>query len=166
VLGGLHERSARWNRAAHRPLSTEAGARLRAVDAEQSGCTASLLERGDVFLVEGRNNIAGVIKYLTQSTWSHSALYVGPIPGCATEDSEPHVQYPILPKISLARSRQAMEQILEIRHSALYCLRDFDIAPYFNVVKPTIAKGFDYKSLLLGRSRADRGRVDCARPRF
>ena len=36
---------------------------------------------GDVLLVEGNNHIAGVIKYLTQSTWSHSALYVGPIDG-------------------------------------------------------------------------------------
>jgi hypothetical protein len=31
---------------------------------------------GDVLLVEGNNHISGVIKYLTQSTWSHSALYV------------------------------------------------------------------------------------------
>jgi len=46
------------------------------------------------------------------------------------------MQYPILPKIALARSRQAMEQISEIRHSSPYCLRDFDISPYFNVVKP------------------------------
>jgi hypothetical protein len=57
------------------------------------------------------------------------------------------VQYPILPKIRLTSSRQAREQILEIRHSSLYCPRDFDISPYFNVVKPTITKGFDYKSL-------------------
>jgi hypothetical protein len=49
------------------------------------------LEPGDVLLVEGNNNISGVIKYLTQSTWSHSALYVGPVLGCATEDGEPHV---------------------------------------------------------------------------
>jgi hypothetical protein len=34
------------------------------------------LEPGDVLLVEGNNNISGVIKYLTQSTWSHSALFV------------------------------------------------------------------------------------------
>ena len=32
------------------------------------------LRPGDVLLVEGDNHIAGVIKYLTQSTWSHSAL--------------------------------------------------------------------------------------------
>ena len=34
---------------------------------------------GDVLLVEGNARISGVIKYLTQSTWSHSALYVGPL---------------------------------------------------------------------------------------
>jgi hypothetical protein len=205
------------------------------------------LQPGDVLLVEGNNHIAGVIKYLTQSTWSHSALYVGPLPGHAAADGEPHVlieanvgegvvsaplskytkfhtricrpvgltemdcavvcgyaverigfaydlkniidlmryllplpvpqrwrrrmialgsgdpsrlicsaliadafravRYPILPKTRLTGSRQAREQIIEIRHSSLYCPRDFDISPYFNVVKPTIARGFNYKSL-------------------
>ena len=37
------------------------------------------LKPGDVLLIEGNNHISGVIKYLTQSTWSHAALYVGPI---------------------------------------------------------------------------------------
>jgi hypothetical protein len=205
------------------------------------------LQPGDVLLVEGNARISGVIRYLTQSTWSHSALYVGPIKDQVTDDGEPHVlveanagegvvsaplskymrfhtricrpvgltepdcatvcgyaidrlgfaydlkniidlmrylfplpvpqrwrrrmialgsgdptrlicsaliadafsavHYPILPKIRLTGSRQAREQILEIRHSSLYCPRDFDISPYFNVVKPTIAKGFDYKAL-------------------
>lgn len=205
------------------------------------------LAPADVLLVEGNNHISGIIKYLTQSTWSHSALYVGPIPGRVTADGEPHVlieadidegvvsaplskylrfhtricrpvgltrpdsatvcayavdriglaydlkniidllrylfplpvpqrwrrrlialgsgdpsrlicsaliaeafgavHYPILPKIANTRSRQALEQILEIRHSSLYCPRDFDISPYFNVVKPTITNGFDYKAL-------------------
>src|SRR5262245_25744525 len=35
------------------------------------------LEPGDVLLVEGNQRLSAVIKYLTQSTWSHSALYVG-----------------------------------------------------------------------------------------
>jgi len=205
------------------------------------------LQPGDVLLVEGNNRVAGIIKYLTQSTWSHSALYVGPLEGRTTADGEPHVlieanvgdgvvsaplskytrfhtricrpvgltesdcamvcayaierigfaydlkniidlmryllplpvprrwrrrllalgsgdptrlicsaliadafravRYPILPKIKPTGSRQAREEILEIRHSSLYCPRDFDISPYFNVVKPTIARGFDYKSL-------------------
>ena len=207
---------------------------------------ARALRPGDVLLVEGNNHIAGVIKYLTQSTWSHAALCVGPVID-KVENGEPHVlieaeigqgvistplskyskfhtrvcrpigltaedlqkvcryaidrigldydiknifdllrylmplpvpqrwrrrmialgsgdpsrlicsaliadaftavRYPILPKITLARSVQALEQILEIRHSSLYCPRDFDISPYFNVVKPTIHRGFDYKAL-------------------
>src|ERR1700731_1339863 len=49
------------------------------------------LEPGDVLLVEGNSHISGVIKYLTQPTWSHAALYVGPIRGANTRDGEPHV---------------------------------------------------------------------------
>jgi len=205
------------------------------------------LQPGDVLLVEGNNRVSGVIKYLTQSTWSHSALYVGPIDGQAAADGEPHVlieanlgegvvsaplskymlfhtricrpvgltvedralvcgyaverigfaydlkniidllryllplpvprrfrrrmialgsgdptrlicsaliaeafravRYPILPKVSAGGSRVARAELSEIRHSSLYCPRDFDISPYFNVVKPTIARGFNYKRL-------------------
>lgn len=205
------------------------------------------LQPGDVLLVEGNSRIAGVIKYLTQSTWSHAALYVGPIPGCQTADGEPHVlveveveegvvtsplskytrfhtrvcrpiglspedcarvcayglerigfkydlqniidlmryllplpvpqrwrrrmialgsgdptrlicstliaqafeivRYPILPKVTLIESRRARRQVLEIRHSSLYAPRDFDISPYFAVVKPTIEHGFDYRRM-------------------
>ena len=49
------------------------------------------LQPGDVLLVEGNNHISGVIKYLTQSTWSHAALYVGPIGDRATPEGEPLV---------------------------------------------------------------------------
>jgi hypothetical protein len=57
------------------------------------------------------------------------------------------VRYPILPKITRAGSRQARREILHIRHSSLYMPRDFDISPYFEVVKPTIELGFDYTAL-------------------
>ena len=50
-----------------------------------------LLRRGDVRLIEGNSHLSGVIKYLTHSTWSHAALYVGPIRGETIVDSEPHV---------------------------------------------------------------------------
>ena len=49
----------------------------------------AMLKPGDVLLVEGNNHISGVIKYLTQSTWSHAALYVGPIGERTTADGEP-----------------------------------------------------------------------------
>ena len=206
-----------------------------------------LIEPADVLLVEGNNRISGIIKYLTQSTWSHSALYVGPIEGAMEPDGEPHVlieanvgegvttaplskyfsyhtrlcrpvglsfedretvcryainrvgfgydtkniidlmryliplpvpqrwrrrmialgsgdptkiicsaliaqafgavRYPILPRITQAGSRQAKREILHIRDSSLYMPRDFDISPYFEIVKPTIVRGFDYTKL-------------------
>ena len=55
------------------------------------GALRSALMPGDVLLVEGNNHISGVIKYLTQSTWSHAALYVGPIGDRTTADGEPLV---------------------------------------------------------------------------
>jgi hypothetical protein len=206
-----------------------------------------LIQPGDVLLVEGNNRISGIIKYLTQSTWSHSALYVGPIEGASGPHGEPHVlieanvgegvtsaplskyfpfhtrlcrpvglsfedrttvcryainrigfgydtknildlmryliplpvpqrwrrrmiamgsgdptkiicsaliaqafgavRYPILPKITEAGSRRARREILHIRDSSLYMPRDFDISPYFAIVKPTIERGFDYTTL-------------------
>jgi hypothetical protein len=202
---------------------------------------------GDVLLVEGNNRISGIIKYLTQSTWSHAALYVGPIEGASEPSGEPHVlieanigegvtsaplskyfpyhtrlcrpvglsfedrttvcryainrigfgydtknivdlmrylipmpipqrwrrrmislgsgdptkiicsaliaqafgavRYPILPKVTKTRSRRARREILHIRDSSLYMPRDFDISPYFEIVKPTIVLGFDYTKL-------------------
>jgi hypothetical protein len=58
-----------------------------------------------------------------------------------------NVRYPILPNASKAESAEAIQEILEIRHSSLYAPRDFDISPYFEVVKPTIVSGFDYRAM-------------------
>src|SRR5262249_49751329 len=38
------------------------------------------IKKGDVILVEGNERISECIKYLTQSSWSHAALYVGDEP--------------------------------------------------------------------------------------
>lgn len=35
------------------------------------------IKKGDVLLVEGDQRVSEVIKYLTQSSWSHSAIYIG-----------------------------------------------------------------------------------------
>jgi hypothetical protein len=212
-----------------------------------------VLKPADVILVEGNIRVSSVIKYLTQSTWSHSAIYVGDCLGRREPDGEPHVlieaemsegvisaplskyanthiricrpvaltdddqlrvisflkdrlglaydiknvldlmryliplpiparfrrrmlalgsgdpsraicstliaeafhsvRYPILPRIEnvearkTVRSRYARREILHIRHHSLYAPRDFDISPFFAVVKPTIEAGFDYKAL-------------------
>ncbi len=207
----------------------------------------AVLKPGDVLLIEGDNHISGVIKYHTQSTWSHAALYVDPIGERTTPNGEPlvlveavlgqgvvgaplskyqryqtricspigltdddcarvctyvaerigfdydvknifdlmrylfplpvpqrwrrrtmalgsghptriicwaliaqafeHVRYPILPRIARLKSETARRDILEIRHSSLYAPRDFDISPYFALVKPTVENGFDFRSM-------------------
>ncbi len=212
----------------------------------------AILRPGDVLLVEGRQYISMVIEYLTTSSWSHAALFVGDIPGRAEPDGEPHVLvevnlgegcvsaplsrystfntrvcrpvmlsypdqqrvtrfmverigllydmrnlfdliryflplplprnwrrraiafgsgdptraicssliaeafqsagYPILPRVVRAPNEDAKERRMRrqhyyIRHHSLFAPRDFDLSPYFAIVKPTIERGFDYTSI-------------------
>lgn len=215
------------------------------------------LRPADVLLVAGASTLSTAIKYLTQSTWSHAAIYVGdvlespdrrephalievnPVDGCIsvplskferfhtricrpvalTDDDreevirfvisrlgtqydmrniidlaryllptppvptrwrrrmialgsgEPtrticstliaeafgRVEYPILPRIeSIAAEARGISQfrrreILHIRHHSLYAPADFDLSPYFEIVKPTIKEGFNYKGLKWAR---------------
>ena len=44
-------------------------------------------------------------------------------------------------------ARPQRSEILHIRHHSLYAPRDFDLSPYFHVVKPTLETGFDYRRL-------------------
>lgn len=37
------------------------------------------LRPGDILLIEGDAQISTAIKYLTQSTWSHVCVFVGPV---------------------------------------------------------------------------------------
>ena len=51
---------------------------------------AAILDRGDVLLSDGNTRAAGLIKLITQSTWSHVSMYVGPLeegpdPRCIVE---------------------------------------------------------------------------------
>ena len=62
-----------------------------------------------------------------------------------------NVRYPILPKVTRLESEAAREEILEIRHSSLFAPRDFDISPYFEVVKPTIRARLRLQGHGLGR---------------
>src|ERR1700691_3360424 len=49
------------------------------------------LQPGDIVLVEGNSRLSAIIKFLTQSTWSHAALYVGERPGDISSTGEPNV---------------------------------------------------------------------------
>lgn len=213
---------------------------------------SATLKPGDVLLVEGPNRVSVAIKYLTQSTWSHAALYVGdalensnageqgvlieadvvegvravplsmysgahtricrPV-GLIQEDTDkliqllvsrlghkydlknifdlaryliktppvlPHwrrrmlalgsgdptraicssllaeafqsINYPILPEVVVAgatdsASKAAYREYLHIRHHSLFAPRDFDLSPYFKVIKPTLESDFDFHKL-------------------
>ena len=215
---------------------------------------AATLQPGDVLLVEGDTRISVAIKYLTQSTWSHAALYIGdaltgephdpdppvlieadlekgvwavplshyerfhiricrpvglterdtrhiietatarlgqtydlkniidlcryllptpPVPirwrrrMLALGSGEPtraicstmiaqlfqSVGYPILPDIETRPAPRpgcdsCVDEILHIRHYSLFAPRDFDLSPYFQVVKLSLAQGFDYQRLI------------------
>jgi hypothetical protein len=41
------------------------------------GALKQQIRKGDVLLVEGEQRVSSVIKYLTHSSWSHAALYLG-----------------------------------------------------------------------------------------
>lgn len=46
----------------------------------------------DIILVEGRSRVSEVIKIITQSTWSHSALYVGRLHDIVDPDRRAHIE--------------------------------------------------------------------------
>jgi hypothetical protein len=73
------------------------------------------------------------------------------------------VQYPILPRVeSVTRETAGIshfrrQEILHIRHYSLYAPADFDLSPYFGIVKPTLEEGFNYKGLTWAQGSASSG---------
>ena len=58
------------------------------------------------------------------------------------------VRYPILPERTIQGSssracRQCYREILHIKHHSLFVPRDFDASPYFEIIKPTLSRGFN-----------------------
>ncbi len=77
------------------------------------------------------------------------------------------VNYPILPEVRRkwsddARYADCFAEIYRIRHHSLYTPRDFDISPFFDIVKPTIENGFDHRSL--NWDHVPLGEIDCGHP--
>jgi len=56
----------------NRPLAS-----YESLDLVSDEAMYATIRAGDVLLVEGNTRIARVIRYVTQSNWSHSALYIG-----------------------------------------------------------------------------------------
>ncbi|MFM2111449.1 MAG: hypothetical protein RLZZ271_109 [Pseudomonadota bacterium] len=62
------------------------------------------------------------------------------------------VRYPILPRIedrtdSMQAQAHYVQEIFRAKHHSLYVPRDFDVSPYFAIVKPTLAAGFDHHDM-------------------
>ena len=71
------------------------------------------------------------------------------------------VHYPILPATVLAdrddpARAAARKEMLIVRHYSLFAPRDFDVSPYFQIVKPTIENGFDPKLVKWARPKPQR----------
>jgi hypothetical protein len=49
----------------------------------------------------------------------------------------------VLEKASDPACEDCYEELLAIRHHSLFTPRDFDLSPYFQVIKPTLDEGFD-----------------------
>jgi len=62
------------------------------------------------------------------------------------------VKYPILPQhVQVCRGNvpgQCDDVLLESKHFSHFTPRDFDLSPYFEIVKPTIKNNFDYRNIL------------------
>lgn len=61
--------------------------RYEAFDVVGEAKLVAALEPGDVLLVEGNTRISRVIRYVTQSNWTHAALYIGGVLG----NGNPHM---------------------------------------------------------------------------
>jgi len=63
------------------------------------------------------------------------------------------IKYPILPEVVFEKLRneagiECYHEVLAIRHHSLFTPRDFDVSPYFRIVKPTIEEEFDHHNLI------------------
>ncbi|MBE0501358.1 MAG: lipo-like protein [Desulfuromonadales bacterium] len=65
------------------------------------------------------------------------------------------ISYPILPLVALEQGydrhcKSCYKEVLRRRHHSQFTPRDFDVSPYFEIIKPTLAKGFKPSKLTWG----------------
>jgi hypothetical protein len=106
-----------------------------------------ILRPGDVLLVEGKGRIFGSIKYLTQSIWSHSALYVGPVVGAATE-GEPHVLMEANIDEGVVSAPLSKYLHCQTRICRLVGLTEADCEKICRYASERVGLGYDFKNVI------------------
>ena len=121
------------------------------------------IRKGDVILVEGNERISECIKYLTQSSWSHSALYVGDEP----IRRNPEMKAPLVAKFGEDANFLMVEAIVEagVVLSPLAKYRDFNIRVCrpFNLSAADLAEVMDEAIRSVGGVYDLRNVIDLAR---
>ncbi len=78
---------------------------------------ATILRPADVLLVDGNNRVSKAIKYLTQSTWSHAAMYVGDFQNSSLDP----IIAPVLIEADLEHGVVAAQLEKYARHNTRIC---------------------------------------------
>jgi hypothetical protein len=104
-------------------------------------------------------NVFDLMRYLVQTPpvptrWRRKMLVLGSgdptraICSSFIAQTFQSIRYPILPNVFFEKAKQPhskpyYDEVLQIRHHSLYVPRDFDMSPYFNIIKPTLNETFD-----------------------
>ncbi len=157
VLEGVQTVSVRkyWN--LHARICRPVGLQTGEIDAVVEYARSRIVYRYDL------KNILDLARYLiptppVPTRWRRRLLALGSgdptraICSSLIAQAFQSIHYPILPESVVenapdADRRQFHEELLHIRHHSLFAPRDFDISPYFEIVKPTLVEGFDPHSL-------------------
>lgn len=119
-------------------------------------------------------NIVDLIRYLIRtppvpSRWRRQLLALGSgdptraICSSLIAQAFQSIGYPILPEIFEQEGandpccQESLREVLRIRHHSLFVPRDFDISPYFEVIKPSISSDFDPHNLVWDHDSAAHG---------
>ncbi len=121
------------------------------------------IRKGDVVLVEGAERISQIIKYMTQSSWSHAALYVGDEP----LKRDPELKKKLIAEFGDDAHTLIVEALVEsgVVYSPISKYSDFNLRvcrPY-NLANGDLSRLIDEAMRALGGSYDIRNVIDLAR---
>jgi hypothetical protein len=106
------------------------------------------LKLGDVILIEGNTRLSAIIKFLTQSTWSHAALYVGERPGDNAPNGEPNVLLEAEADLGVATAPLSKYANYNLRICRAVGLSDAERQEVVDYALARIGKLYDSKQIL------------------